>query len=178
MCLSVAKKYLGASIFDCVCSTRPTVRVHMSSIAESRGPEAWRRGYYGRGAEKWQTDPQPLQPGESGHLFKSMDAQCAAASPSESGTWSLHERRKRCRQINTDRSSSSSSSGSSTDSDGSSVSMRKRSAVLGDKVKPQKNVTRLENEEGTPRQLHYLLNMDCSSNNQAEDPQILKKIFF
>ena len=139
-CVSaVANKYnaLGASIFNHVDSTRPTtVRVHVSSVAESPGPEAWRRGYYGRGAEQWQTDPQPLQPGESSHLSKRMDAQCAQLPHHRNqvhGRYSFEkaiatvrrqqERRRRRRQINADRSSSSSSSGSSTDSDESSVSV-------------------------------------------------------
>ena len=139
-CVSaVANKYnaLGVSIFNHVYSTRPTtVRVHVSSVAESPGPEAWRRGYYGRGAEQWQTDPQPLQPGESSHLSKRMDAQCAQLPHHRNrvhGRYSFEkatttvrrqqERRRRRRQINADRSSSSSSSGSSTDSDESSVSV-------------------------------------------------------
>ena len=79
-CVSaVANKYsaLEVSIFNHIYSTRPTsVRVHVSSVEELPGPTSWRRGYYGRGAEQWQTDPQPLPPGESSHLSKRMDAQC------------------------------------------------------------------------------------------------------
>ena len=131
-CVSaVANKYnaLGVSIFNHIYSTRPTtVRVHVSSVADSPGPAAWRRGYYGSGAEQWQTDPQPLQQGESSHLSKRMDAQCAQLPSHRDrvhGRYNFEkamavvrrqqERRRRRRRYNADRSSSSSDSSADSD---------------------------------------------------------------
>ncbi len=133
-CVSaVANKYsaLGVSIFNHIYSTRPTsVRVHVSSVEELPGPTSWRRGYYGRGAEQWQTDPQPLPPGESSHLSKRMDAQCDRLPHHRDrlhGRYDFQKalatvrrqqrRRKQRKRMNADRSSSSDSS---TDSDGTS----------------------------------------------------------
>ena len=101
---AVASKYRALGPLACpfslyIYSTRPTaVRVHVSSL------------------------PQPLQPGESCHLSKRMDAQCESICliiemVCMVGVRRQQRRRKQRKQINADRSSSSDSS---TESDGTS----------------------------------------------------------
>lgn len=126
---------IQATISNHVYSTRPTSeRLHVSSIAELEGPGSWRRGFFGKGAEQWQTDPQPLAAGESNHLSRRMDAQCAHLPDHRKrihGRYNFDKamaqvrkaqrRRQRRRQLN----QSSSSSDSSSDSQDSSSSSQR-----------------------------------------------------
>ena len=68
-CLSLLpdkrRRRFGAVLRNHIYSTRPlTVAVDIDNIEEHPRPENWRRGYYGKGRDAWDSTPRPFAPSE------------------------------------------------------------------------------------------------------------------